>query len=74
MDYKGYEGVVNYDEEAKMFLGEVIETKDVINFNVSLYPSSKRHFKVLQMTILSFVFHGINGRISLLEVEPIIIF
>ena len=32
MDYKGYEAVVNYDEEAKIFSGEVINTKDVITF------------------------------------------
>lgn len=32
MDYKGYEAIVNYDEEAKIFSGEVINTKDVITF------------------------------------------
>lgn len=32
MDYKGFEAVVNYDEEAKIFSGEVINTKDVITF------------------------------------------
>lgn len=32
MDYKGYEAVFNYDEEAKIFSGEVINTKDVITF------------------------------------------
>lgn len=32
MDYKGYEAVVNYDEEAKIYSGEVINTKDVITF------------------------------------------
>jgi predicted HicB family RNase H-like nuclease len=32
MDYKGYEAVVNYDDEAKMFSGEVIKTKDIITF------------------------------------------
>jgi predicted HicB family RNase H-like nuclease len=32
MDYKGYVAVVNYDEEAKIFSGEVINTKDVITF------------------------------------------
>ena len=32
MDYKGYVAVVNYDEEAKIFAGEVINTRDVITF------------------------------------------
>lgn len=32
MDYKGYEAVFNYDEEAKLYSGEVINTKDVITF------------------------------------------
>ncbi|MBK8664220.1 MAG: hypothetical protein IPN18_21450 [Ignavibacteriales bacterium] len=31
MDYKGYEAVVNCYEVAKIFSGEVINTKDVIN-------------------------------------------
>lgn len=32
MEYKGYVAVVNFDEEAKIFSGEVINTKDVITF------------------------------------------
>lgn len=32
MDYKGYVAVVNYDEEAKIFSGEVTNTVDVITF------------------------------------------
>jgi predicted HicB family RNase H-like nuclease len=32
MEYKGYEAIVNYDEKAKIFSGEVINTKDVITF------------------------------------------
>ena len=32
MDYKGYVAVVNYDDEAKIFSGEVINTRDVITF------------------------------------------
>lgn len=32
MDYKGYEAVVSYDEEAKIFSGEVVNTKDIITF------------------------------------------
>ncbi len=32
MTYKGYEGVVQFDEEAGIFHGEVINTRDVITF------------------------------------------
>jgi len=32
MKYKGYYGVVHYDDEAKIFHGEVINTKTVITF------------------------------------------
>jgi predicted HicB family RNase H-like nuclease len=32
MEYKGYIGIVNYDEKAKLFHGEVINTRDVITF------------------------------------------
>ena len=32
MKYKGYTGVVTYDDEAKIFHGEVIGTRDVITF------------------------------------------
>ena len=30
MEYKGYIGIVNYDSDAKIFHGDVINTKDVI--------------------------------------------
>ena len=32
MEYKGYVGVVEYDDKAKIFHGEVINTRDVITF------------------------------------------
>ena len=32
MNYKGYVGVVEYDDEAKIFSGEVINTRTVITF------------------------------------------
>jgi len=32
MNYKGYTGNVEYDDEARLFHGEVIDTKDVITF------------------------------------------
>jgi len=30
--YKGYSGYVEYDDEAKIFHGEVLDTRDVITF------------------------------------------
>lgn len=32
MEYKGYIGVINFDENAKIFHGEIINTRDVITF------------------------------------------
>ena len=32
MTYKGYSGHVEYDDEAKLFYGEVVDTRDVITF------------------------------------------
>lgn len=32
MNYKGYYGVVQYDDEAKIFSGEVVNTRTVITF------------------------------------------
>jgi predicted HicB family RNase H-like nuclease len=33
MNYKGYEAVVEYDDEDKLFVGKVINTRDVIVFD-----------------------------------------
>ena len=32
MEYKGYIGMVEYDAEARIFHGDVINTRDVITF------------------------------------------
>ena len=32
MSYKGYEGIVEFDEDAELFHGEVMNTRDVITF------------------------------------------
>ncbi len=32
MNYKGYTGRVEFDDESKIFHGEVLDTKDVITF------------------------------------------
>jgi predicted RNase H-like HicB family nuclease len=58
MDYKGYEAVVNYDDEAKMFSGEVIKTKDIITFQGESVSEVEKLFTILLMIILSFVNRG----------------
>ena len=35
MKYKGYEGTVTFDEDARIFHGEVVGLKDVITFQDS---------------------------------------
>lgn len=45
MKYNGYEGSVTFDEEAEIFFGEVINTKDVITFQGSTVKELKKAFK-----------------------------
>lgn len=45
MKYKGYEGSISFDEEAEIFHGEVINTKDVITFQGKSVKELKRAFK-----------------------------
>jgi predicted HicB family RNase H-like nuclease len=45
MKYKGYEGSIAYDEEAEIFHGEVINTKDVITFQGTSVKELKKAFK-----------------------------
>lgn len=45
MKHKGYEGVVNYDEEAKLFHGEVIGLRDVITFQGTSVDELEQAFK-----------------------------
>lgn len=45
MRYKGYEGSVTFDDEAEIFHGEVINTKDVITFQGSTVKELKKAFK-----------------------------
>ena len=32
LNYKGYSGQINFDDEARIFHGEVIDTRDIITF------------------------------------------
>jgi predicted HicB family RNase H-like nuclease len=45
MNYKGYEAVAEFDEEAGVFSGEVINTRDVITFQGSSVKELKKAFK-----------------------------
>jgi predicted HicB family RNase H-like nuclease len=45
MKYKGYEGSIAYDDEAEIFHGEVINTKDVITFQGKSVKELKKSFK-----------------------------
>ena len=45
MKYKGYEGVVAFDEEAKLFHGDVIGIKDVITFQGTSVDALEKAFK-----------------------------
>jgi predicted HicB family RNase H-like nuclease len=45
MNYKGYHGKVNYDEEAKLFHGEVVGLRDVITFQGTSVDELEQAFK-----------------------------
>ncbi len=45
MKYKGYLGHITYDDEAKLFHGEVIGLKDVITFQGTTVASLQKAFK-----------------------------
>ena len=45
MKYKGYHGYVTYDEEAKLFHGEVVGLKDVITFQGTSVEELEQAFK-----------------------------
>lgn len=45
MKYKGYHGHVSYDEDAKLFHGEVVGLKDVITFQGSSVDELEQAFK-----------------------------
>jgi predicted HicB family RNase H-like nuclease len=45
MNYKGYTGAVEFDDEANIFHGEVIDTNDVITFQGSTPDEIKQAFR-----------------------------
>jgi predicted HicB family RNase H-like nuclease len=45
LKYKGYAGLVEYDDEAGIFHGEVVDLKDVITFQGQSVEELKRAFR-----------------------------
>ncbi len=45
MKYKGYEGTVKFDEDAGIFYGEVINTRDVITFQGTSVKELRKAFR-----------------------------
>jgi predicted HicB family RNase H-like nuclease len=44
MKYKGYEAIVEYDDEAEIFYGEVVNLRDVITFQGDSVKDLKQAF------------------------------
>jgi predicted HicB family RNase H-like nuclease len=45
MEYKGYVGRVEYDDDAEIFHGEVVNTRDVITFQGATVRDLKKAFR-----------------------------
>jgi len=45
MQYKGYVGRVDYDDQAEVFHGEVVNTRDVITFQGATVGELKKAFR-----------------------------
>ncbi len=45
MKYKGYQGHVSYDEEAKIFHGEIVGLRDVVTFQGTSVKELEKAFK-----------------------------
>jgi predicted HicB family RNase H-like nuclease len=54
LTYKGYLGEVSFDNEAKIFYGHVINTKDTITFQSEHAKSLEKEFQVSVDTYLDF--------------------
>jgi predicted HicB family RNase H-like nuclease len=46
MEYKGYIGIVEYDSDAKLFHGEIVNTRDVITFQGTTVSEIEKAFTV----------------------------
>ncbi len=47
MKYKGYEAKIEYDDEDRLFVGRVINTKDVIAFDGTSVEELEQSFQVV---------------------------
>lgn len=45
LEYNGYKGQVEFDEEAELFHGEVVDTRDVITFQGTSVQELERAFR-----------------------------
>ena len=45
MEYKGYLGIVEFDAEARIFHGDIINTRDVITFQGTTVKEIEKAFK-----------------------------
>jgi predicted HicB family RNase H-like nuclease len=45
MEYKGFLGMVEYDAQAKIFHGDIINTRDIITFQGTTVKDIERAFK-----------------------------
>ena len=54
MEYKGYIGRVEFDDEAGLFHGEIINNRDVITFQDSRVKEIKREFQISVDVYLEF--------------------
>ena len=45
MEYKGYLGTVEYDADAKIFHGDIINTRDIITFQGTTVDEIEKAFK-----------------------------
>ena len=46
MEFKGYRAVVEFDDEAEVFHGEVVDTRDVIVFEGTSVEQLRREFEL----------------------------
>lgn len=46
MEYKGYAGTVQFDDEAEIFHGEVINMREVVTFQADTVEGLKREFQL----------------------------
>ncbi len=54
MEYKGYLGKVEFDDEASLFHGEVVNTRDVITFQGKSVAELRKVFRVSVDDYLAF--------------------